>query len=106
MKIRFSHRTLLGVAALCLVWSAAYVAALDGDRGPADKERLQSAEERCTPNPPTGRDLVFLGETRPVLMRLHIRIDGKPIQAAWDDFMKSLFDHLDVNHDGVLSKEE
>jgi Ca2+-binding EF-hand superfamily protein len=52
------------------------------------------------------QDFVFLAEARPVLIRLHVRVDGKPVQAAWDDFLKYLFGHLDINGDGVLSKEE
>src|SRR5262245_11588342 len=52
------------------------------------------------------QDLVFLGEARPVLVRLHVRMDGRPVHAAWDDFVKNLFKYLDTNGDGVLSKEE
>jgi Ca2+-binding EF-hand superfamily protein len=52
------------------------------------------------------QEFVFLGESRPVLVRLHIRMNDKPLQAAWDDCMKYLFDYLDVDADGVLSKEE
>jgi Ca2+-binding EF-hand superfamily protein len=37
---------------------------------------------------------------------MDVRMDGKPLQVAWDDFMKYLFTYLDVNGDGVLSKEE
>jgi Ca2+-binding EF-hand superfamily protein len=55
---------------------------------------------------PDAQDFVFLGETRPVLIRLHAFVDGKSLQAAWDDFMKYLFNYLDVDGDGVLSKEE
>jgi Ca2+-binding EF-hand superfamily protein len=51
-------------------------------------------------------DFVFLGEARPVLIRMHVRVDGKPVQAAVDDFMKHLFTYLDLNADGVLSKDE
>jgi Ca2+-binding EF-hand superfamily protein len=53
-----------------------------------------------------GQDVVFMGEARPLLVRIHVRMNGKSIQAAWDGFMKELFDYLDVNGDGVLSKEE
>src|SRR5262249_16791689 len=49
---------------------------------------------------------VFLAEARPLLIRVHARLDGRPIQAAWDDFMKHLFRHLDLDGDGVLSKRE
>ncbi len=50
--------------------------------------------------------LVYLAEDRPVLLRLHVLIDGKPYPAAWDAWMKKLFDYLDVNGDGSLSRAE
>jgi Ca2+-binding EF-hand superfamily protein len=59
--------------------------------------------------PPDGRDafdVVFLDESRPVLMRLHVHLNGKPLQAAWDAFVDRLFRHLDANRDGVLSRAE
>ncbi|HYT88658.1 MAG TPA: EF-hand domain-containing protein [Gemmataceae bacterium] len=52
------------------------------------------------------QDFVFLAEARPLLIRVHARIDGQSLQAAHDDFLKYLFRHLDINGDGVLSKEE
>jgi Ca2+-binding EF-hand superfamily protein len=52
------------------------------------------------------QDFVFFSETRPLLVRLHVQIDGKPLQAAWDEFIKHVFKSLDTNGDGVLSKEE
>jgi Ca2+-binding EF-hand superfamily protein len=52
------------------------------------------------------QDFVFLAEARPLLVRLHVTTDGKSLQANWDDFMPYLFKYLDVNGDGVLSKEE
>jgi Ca2+-binding EF-hand superfamily protein len=51
-------------------------------------------------------DLVFLGDAGPVLIRLHIRIDGKPLRQAWDDFLDGLFRYLDRDGNGVLSQEE
>jgi Ca2+-binding EF-hand superfamily protein len=62
-----------------------------------------------TPQPAVARDhydLVFLGDTCPVLIRLHIRIDGRPLQQAWDDFIDGLFRYLDRDGNGVLSQEE
>ncbi len=50
--------------------------------------------------------LVYLGETRPILLRMHVLIDGKPYSVAWEGFMKKLFDYLDVNADGSLNREE
>jgi Ca2+-binding EF-hand superfamily protein len=58
------------------------------------------------PRTEDAQTLVYLGQPRPVLLRLHVLIDGKPYTAAWDEFMKKLFDYLDVNGDGTLSKEE
>jgi Ca2+-binding EF-hand superfamily protein len=52
------------------------------------------------------QEFVFLAEARPLLVRLHVRVDGKPLPAVWDEFMKHLFAYLDVNGDGVLSKQE
>src|SRR5207247_3281987 len=63
--------------------------------GPAAKARVAA----------DAQDFVFFSETRPLLVRLHVQIDGKPLQAAWDDFIKHVFKSLDINGDGVLSKE-
>jgi Ca2+-binding EF-hand superfamily protein len=56
------------------------------------------------------QDVVFFGDTRPVLIRLHLRIDGKPYdavhRAAWDDYLKVLFRQLDQDGDGLLSEAE
>jgi Ca2+-binding EF-hand superfamily protein len=57
--------------------------------------------------PPDGpQDLVFFASDRPVLLRVHVQIEGRPYQAAWNDYLKSLFRFLDVDGDGVLSKQE
>jgi Ca2+-binding EF-hand superfamily protein len=69
-------------------------------RAPADGPRPAKAGAA------DGYDFVFFGESRPVLVRVHVELDGKPLQAVWDDFMGRVFKHLDVNGDGVLSKEE
>ncbi len=52
------------------------------------------------------QDLVYLGEKGPVLVRLHVRIDGKPLLDVWEDFVGKLFAYLDADGDGVLSKTE
>ena len=66
----------------------------------------QPKPKPATPVMNDGQDFVFLGESRPVLVRLHVRMDGKSLQAAWDECIDYLFKYLDVNNDGVLSKEE
>jgi Ca2+-binding EF-hand superfamily protein len=52
------------------------------------------------------QDILFLADSRPVLIRLHLRLDGKPYLAAWNAFMDELFASLDKNKDGVLDREE
>jgi Ca2+-binding EF-hand superfamily protein len=54
----------------------------------------------------TIQDFVFLAESRPVLIRLHVQVDGQSLQAAWDASIDYLFKYLDVDGDGVLSKAE
>ncbi len=59
---------------------------------------------------PDVQDLLFLGDPRPVLIRLHFRIDGQPFPAAYqqasDDYLKQLFVFLDRDEDGFLSEAE
>ncbi len=52
------------------------------------------------------QDMVFLGDGRPVLIRLKIHIDGKPYRLAWRDFVQAVVKEFDANGDGVLTKEE
>jgi Ca2+-binding EF-hand superfamily protein len=58
--------------------------------------------------PPTDdvQDFVLLVDTRPVRVRLHVRIDDRPFPAVWDDFIGQLFKYLDVNGDGSLDAAE
>jgi Ca2+-binding EF-hand superfamily protein len=52
------------------------------------------------------QDLLFLGDNRPMRLRLHVRIDGQPFERRWDEYMRRIFDFCDLNGDGWLSKEE
>jgi Ca2+-binding EF-hand superfamily protein len=75
---------------------------------------LLAADKKADPPPTTDQglrttdsvDFVFLGDIRPVLVRVHVQIDGKPHGQLWDDFLGKLFKYLDQNGDGSLSKEE
>jgi Ca2+-binding EF-hand superfamily protein len=51
-------------------------------------------------------DFVFFGDLRPVLVRVHVEIDGKPHGQVWDEFLGKLFKYLDRDGNGTLSKEE
>jgi Ca2+-binding EF-hand superfamily protein len=56
------------------------------------------------------QNVLFLGPSVPLLIRLHIDIDGKPFRArhraAWDAYDRALFRHLDRNGDGRLTEAE
>jgi Ca2+-binding EF-hand superfamily protein len=52
------------------------------------------------------QDVVFFANSRPVFLRLHIQVDGRPFRAIWDDYLRSLFEYLDRDGDGILTKEE
>ncbi len=52
------------------------------------------------------QDVVLLTEGRALLVRAHVRVDGKPFRAAWDAYVDRVFKFLDLNGDGVLDKTE
>ena len=57
-----------------------------------------------------GQDIIFLAPSRPVLIRLHVEVDGRPLRetarAASEEYLRALFRHLDRNGDGFLSEAE
>src|SRR5262249_58420742 len=56
------------------------------------------------------QDIVFQRQGKPIVLRLHILIDGQPFrqvyQQAWDEYLKALFRQLDKDGDGFLSEAE
>ncbi|HMC88415.1 MAG TPA: hypothetical protein VKI17_02660, partial [Gemmataceae bacterium] len=86
----------------------------DEGKAAAAIKTKEPAKQAAAPEPPLPKgpvpgdstDFVYLGESRPLLVRLHVQIDGKSMVAAWEDSIKEIFKYLDRNGDGVLSKEE
>jgi Ca2+-binding EF-hand superfamily protein len=81
-------------------WIAAFLLLAVVGAGRGDEPKL----------PADVQDVIFLADKRPVRLRLHILIDGQPYasvyQSAWDDYLKSLFKHLDRDGDGFLNEAE
>jgi len=52
------------------------------------------------------QDVLYVGKPHPVLVRLHLRIDGKSAFAQWDNYLERFFKHLDRNNSGSLDRIE
>src|SRR4051812_5811166 len=59
---------------------------------------------------PPPADLVLDAPSGPLLIRLHVEVDGKPVEegyeAAQRDFLRALFSYLDRNKDGFIDEAE
>lgn len=62
------------------------------------------------PDPDAVRDFIFLADRRPVLIRLHVQIDGRPFgivqRELWDRYYRRLFRWLDCDGNGFLDENE
>src|SRR5215472_10659066 len=72
---------------------------------------LSSAQAEAPKRPDPGaaedvQDVLFFSDSRPVLIRLHIFVDGKPYPARWTDYMTRWFRFLDRDEDDVLDPAE
>jgi Ca2+-binding EF-hand superfamily protein len=52
------------------------------------------------------QDVLFFHESRPVLIRLHILMDGKPYPTRWQEYLTRWFRFLDHDEDGFLDRKE
>jgi Ca2+-binding EF-hand superfamily protein len=55
---------------------------------------------------PSHQDLLFFGPERPILIRVHLELDGRPAADAWRDHVDRLFRLADRNGDGALTPDE
>ena len=106
-----SHDALRCLQALRLHWPlrgclfAAAVACNDRPRRSKGGGQKTPEEKKLLP-PTQYKDFVFLASQRPVLIRLHVQIEGKSHYERFFDFFKEFFAQLDRDKDGVLSTEE
>src|SRR5205807_970857 len=69
--------------------------------------RIEISATAVTSGPQTDyKDFLFLASDRPVLLRLHLRIDGQPYHAPWDEYVKKFFAYCDRDNNGSLSPKE
>ena len=61
---------------------------------------------QATPAAVARRDLVFLAENRPVIVRLEINGNDRPFEASWMDSIRSFHKTLDRDGDGKLTTKE
>ncbi len=52
------------------------------------------------------QDLVILGETRPILLRLRVMVGGRAFRPAWADSIRARFHQVDRDGDGKLNAAE
>jgi Ca2+-binding EF-hand superfamily protein len=72
--------------------------------------RAPAADAPPRPADPGGADdvldLLYLTDARPYVFRLHLIIDGKPYTVRWAERVQKVFNYLDRDGDGALSKDE
>jgi Ca2+-binding EF-hand superfamily protein len=64
-------------------------------------------EEKGPADPGYGddvQDVIFLTKERPFLFRLHVYIDGQPFEARWKEYVLKVFEFLDRDGDGFLTR--
>jgi Ca2+-binding EF-hand superfamily protein len=59
-----------------------------------------------SPHAPDVQDLIFLGPLRPLVIRLHVTIDGQPFRQVWQERFDELFALEDRDHDGRVTLEQ
>jgi Ca2+-binding EF-hand superfamily protein len=64
------------------------------------------AADPPAPSKDATQDVVFLGEARPLFLRLTIGAGNKGFRASWIESVKSIHAYLDQNGDGTLTREE
>jgi Ca2+-binding EF-hand superfamily protein len=51
-------------------------------------------------------DLIILGDTRPIILRVRVMVGDRSLKAAWDEAMRALHGQLDRDGDGRVTIEE
>jgi Ca2+-binding EF-hand superfamily protein len=52
------------------------------------------------------QDLLLLSDARPVMIRVHLFVDGRGFRLPWGEFITRVHSYLDRNSDGILTVKE
>ena len=52
------------------------------------------------------QDVVIFGPSQPIFIRLHIQVDGKPFGQYWLQLVQEVFNGIDSDQDGFLTRDE
>jgi Ca2+-binding EF-hand superfamily protein len=73
---------------------------------PAAQDRGEKPNEKTKAKADETYSIVYIGDDKPLLIRLHVLNDGQALEGRWNKFIDQVFKYLDVNGDGVLDKKE
>ena len=90
------------LAALGLAMAFAAPAAFADDKRP--EPRAQAAAPAAGPE--SVQDLIFLGDNRPIFLRLRMTLGTQPFRVAWMNSVRAMHAFLDRNNDGTVTKDE
>jgi Ca2+-binding EF-hand superfamily protein len=105
------HRTLRGGLVLCLSIATVAAVAWSPDRATAAgggevQITLQPAQQAPDGVHKDAVDVAFFSGKRPLLLRLHVTVNGKTVLEYRNAYVKKWFDYLDRDGDGFLSEKE
>ncbi len=86
------------------VWAFAVLASLDPARA-ADRPGPAAVAPAAAERDAT-QDVIFLGDDRPIFLRLRLDAGGKGFRSAWSDAVKAMHAYLDRDDDGTLTRTE
>ncbi|HWE38934.1 MAG TPA: EF-hand domain-containing protein, partial [Isosphaeraceae bacterium] len=83
-------------------WAIAVLASLTTPAGATDRPAPASTEAERD----AVQDVIFLGDARPIFIRLRMIAGGKGFRSSWVDAVKAIHAYLDRDGDGTLTRAE
>jgi Ca2+-binding EF-hand superfamily protein len=107
MSARTARRPQVLRTAIGLVLTTSLVAfTVAADAPPVPRPASPAPSGAASSAQDDAQDFVVFGASRPVLLRLHIRVNDRSFRDVFKDFVDEVFKGLDKNGDGVLNKAE